>query len=71
MNPINPVKLLNTKWTAAHPRDKEKHFIVTACPVGDDGKVDRIELEAVYTRRRFRIPWRDLKDESVWRIGWQ
>lgn len=34
MNPINPQKLLGSKWTAVHPRDREKHFIVTACPAG-------------------------------------
>ena len=29
MNPLNPKKLLNSKWTAVKPRNKEKHFLVT------------------------------------------
>ena len=29
MNKVNPKKLLNSKWTAQTPQNKEKHFIVT------------------------------------------
>ena len=29
MNKINPKKLLNSKWTAVKPTNKEKHFLVT------------------------------------------
>ena len=29
MNKINPAKLLNSKWTAVKPTNKEKHFLVT------------------------------------------
>jgi tryptophan-rich hypothetical protein len=71
MNRVSPEKLQDSKWTAVDPKDKEKHFVVTACPVDGSGKVDQIEMEAVYTRRRFQVHWRDLKDEMVWRIGWQ
>ncbi|PAM39480.1 hypothetical protein CEJ63_25450, partial [Acinetobacter baumannii] len=28
MNRVNPAKLLLSKWTAASPRNKEKHFLV-------------------------------------------
>ena len=27
--PLNPRKLLHSKWTAVNPQDKEKHFLVT------------------------------------------
>jgi len=30
MNRINPKKLQHSKWTAVQPRNKEKHFLVTA-----------------------------------------
>ena len=29
MNPLNPKKLLLTKWTAVNPLDKQKHFLVS------------------------------------------
>ena len=29
MNPLNPKKLLLTKWTAAKPVAKQKHFLVS------------------------------------------
>jgi tryptophan-rich hypothetical protein len=35
MNKINPEKLLKSKWTAAQPKNREKHFMVTE--VGLDG----------------------------------
>lgn len=28
MNQINPSKLLNSKWTAVKPINREKHFLV-------------------------------------------
>ncbi|MDH3987431.1 MAG: TIGR02450 family Trp-rich protein, partial [Gammaproteobacteria bacterium] len=28
-NKINPKKLLKSKWTAAEPKNREKHFMVT------------------------------------------
>ncbi len=29
MNPLNPKKLLLTKWTAVNPVAKQKHFLVS------------------------------------------
>ena len=29
MNPLNPKKLLLTKWTAVKPLAKQKHFLVS------------------------------------------
>jgi tryptophan-rich protein DUF2389 len=30
-----------------------------------------VELEAVYSRRSFSLPWRELTDTGVWLPGWQ
>ena len=70
---LNPKKLLLSKWTAAVPRDKEKHFIVTQVitPEQADLPIEWVELEAVYSRRSFSLPWRELTDASAWLQGWQ
>ena len=70
MNKINPEKLINSKWTAQTPRNKEKHFIVTDVEYNEDGEVSRCELEAVLTKRQQYIDWRVLKDINLWKQGW-
>lgn len=71
MNRYNPEKLLHSKWTAREPRSREKHFIVTQVlrdaqehPVG-------CVLEAVLSRREYRLDWRALRDEEQWLQGWR
>ena len=71
MNPINPGKLLNSKWTAVNPQNREKHFIVTKCPIEKGGQVEHIEIEAVLTRNTYRIHWHDLRDGGRWEVGWR
>lgn len=71
MNRINPAKLLLSKWTAAHPRHKEKHFLVTELFRDDEGTVLDIELRAILTRRAERLPWQTLKNAEDWKIGWK
>lgn len=71
MNRINPAKLLLSKWTAAHPRHKEKHFLVTELFCDDEGTVLDIELQAILTRRAERLPWQTLKNAEDWKIGWK
>ncbi|MGR6614712.1 TIGR02450 family Trp-rich protein [Pseudomonas rhodesiae] len=71
MNRINPAKLLLSKWTAAHPQNKEKHFLVTELFRDEEGTVLEIELQAVMTRRGERLPWQALQDAGAWKIGWQ
>ncbi|WP_397454029.1 TIGR02450 family Trp-rich protein [Pseudomonas sp. NA-150] len=71
MNRINPRKLLLSKWTAALPRHREKHFLVTELFCDDEGTVLDIELQAILTRRSERLPWQTLQDADVWRMGWQ
>lgn len=70
---LNPNKLLLSKWTATTPKNKEKHFLVTQLiqPEIPDAPIEHIELEAVYSHRRFILPWRDLTDTRQWLQGWQ
>ena len=71
MNRINPAKLLLSKWTAARPRNKEKHFLVTELFRDEEGTVLEIELQAVMTRRAERLTWQTLQNTEDWRIGWK
>jgi tryptophan-rich hypothetical protein len=68
----NVRKLLHSKWTAAVPQRREKHFVVTAVvdPPVPGGAVEFVEIEAVMTRKARRIPWRELDDATKWRQGW-
>ncbi len=71
-NPLSPKKLLHTKWTAAAPRNKEKHFLVTQViePVPAGSPVVSVEIEAVHSKRTQVIAWRELRDGERWRQGW-
>ncbi|MEN5091942.1 TIGR02450 family Trp-rich protein [Pseudomonas protegens] len=71
MNRLNPRKLLLSKWTAAHPQHREKHFLVTELFCDEEGTVLDIELQAVLTRRSQRLNWQTLLNDSDWRMGWQ
>lgn len=71
MNSINPKKLLNSKWTAVSPNNKEKHFIVTDVEFDEQGLVVLCEIEAVLTKRLASIDWTTLKDLKQWLHGWQ
>ncbi|MEY4528653.1 MAG: hypothetical protein RL768_2372 [Nitrospirota bacterium] len=70
--PVHPKKLLHSKWTAVAPVDREKHFLVihVCLPEDPTAPIEWIDLEAVYTKRVERIPWRVLADETRWRQGW-
>ena len=70
---LNPKKLLRSKWTAAQPRNKEKHFIVTKLvePEMPLQAIESIELEALHSRRVLVLPWLELSDRSLWLQGWQ
>lgn len=71
MNRVDPAKLLLSKWTAASPRNKEKHFLVTELFRDDEGTVLDIELQAVMTRRTERLAWQTLQNAENWHIGWK
>lgn len=68
---LDPRKLLLSKWTAAHPRQREKHFLVTELFRDEEGTVLEIELQAVLTQRSERMPWQALRDAQTWLMGWR
>ncbi|MGF6112062.1 TIGR02450 family Trp-rich protein [Pseudomonas frederiksbergensis] len=70
MNRLNPAKLLLSKWTAAQPKNREKHFLVTQLFRDEDGTVLAVELQAVLTQRSERIDWQTLREKSLWQMGW-
>ncbi|MBY8936819.1 TIGR02450 family Trp-rich protein [Pseudomonas fluorescens] len=71
MNRINPQKLLLSKWTAAQPQNREKHFLVTELFRDEEGTVLEVELQAVLTKRAERLDWQVLKNNDHWLLGWQ
>jgi tryptophan-rich hypothetical protein len=72
MNPLNPKKLLLTKWTAVKPVAKQKHFLVSRViqPEQLSDPIELVEIEAVFSKAVQVIAWRELQDDSVWRKGW-
>ena len=72
MNPLNPKKLLLSKWTAVHPIRKDKHFLVAKviAPEAVDGPTEWVEIEAVFSRATQRVSWRELQNDEVWKQGW-
>jgi len=70
MNTLNPKKLLNSKWTAVQPVNREKHFLVTEVEFDEDGRIIHCLIEAVLTRRARPIDWRSLGDRDRWLKGW-
>jgi tryptophan-rich hypothetical protein len=71
MNKINPQKLLNSKWTAVKPINKEKHFMVTGVDFDEEAAVVSCSLEAVMSKRCVLISWQILKDNDHWLQGWK
>jgi tryptophan-rich hypothetical protein len=71
VNAINPKKLLNSKWTAVTPCNKEKHFLVTEVEYDEEGLVIYCLIEAVMTHRSTVVDWQELKNSELWAIGWQ
>ena len=72
MNPLNPKKLLLTKWTAVTPIAKQKHFLVSKViqPELPTDPIDWVEIESVFSQATQLIAWRDLQNDTVWRQGW-
>jgi tryptophan-rich hypothetical protein len=72
MNPLNPKKLLSTKWTAVKPIAKQKHFLVSRVIEPDlpTDPVVSVEIEAVFSKATQVIAWRELQNDEVWRQGW-
>ena len=72
MNPLNPKKLLLTKWTAVTLIAKQKHFLVSRViqPALETDPVEWVEIESVFSKATQVIKWRALGNEEVWRQGW-
>ena len=72
MNPLNPKKLLLSKWTAVTPVKKQKHFLVCRViqPELATDPIELVEIEAVFSKATQVIAWRQLQDDMVWRQGW-
>lgn len=71
MNRLNPRKLLLSKWTAAAPQNREKHFLVTELFCDEEGTVLEIELQAVMTTRTQKLAWQTLQNDQTWQMGWK
>ncbi len=75
MNPIQPKKLLLTKWTAIEPIGKNKHFLVSKIVLSESSdlyepSIEWIDLEAVFSKAITRMRWQKLRDTSLWKQGW-
>jgi len=72
MNPLNPKKLLLTKWTAVKPIAKQKHFLVSRVIQAEQptDPIELVEIESVFSKATRIINWRELQDASVWQQGW-
>lgn len=70
MNTFNPKKLLNSKWTAVKPVNKERHFIVTEL-VKDEDTIIGCVLEAIINHHTYTMQLADLKASDDWQIGWK
>lgn len=71
MNKFNPSKLLNSKWTAIKPMNKEKHFLISDVEFNEDGLVISCKTEAIMSNNEYEIDWADLKDQTKWIQGWK
>jgi len=71
MTQINPQKLLNSKWTAVQPSQKEKHFRISEVEFDEEGLVTACFIEAVLSNNVYAIEWQDLKDSERWLQGWK
>jgi tryptophan-rich hypothetical protein len=72
MNPLNPKKLMLSKWTAITPIAKQKHFLVSKVikPAQPTDAIEHVELEAVFSKATQIIAWRELQNDKAWLQGW-
>ena len=71
MNRINPEKLFQSKWTSLQVKRKERHFIVRKVFRSVDETIVSCELEAIINNNVYTIDWQQLKDSSIWIMGWK
>ena len=72
MNPLNPLKLHLSKWTAVTPVAKQKHYLVSRVIKPDEptDPIELVEIEAVFSKATQIIAWRELQNAELWRQGW-
>jgi len=68
---LNPRKLLLSKWTAAQPQNRERHFLVIELIRDEQDNILGVELQAVLTQRSQQLDWRQLQDSERWLQGWR
>jgi len=68
---LNPRKLLLSKWTAAQPQNRERHFLVTELIRDEQDNILGVELHAVLTQRSQQLDWHQLQDSERWLQGWR
>lgn len=68
---LNPRKLLLSKWTAAQPQNRERHFLVTELIRDEQDNILGVELQAVLTQRSQQLDWHQLQDNERWLQGWR
>jgi len=71
MNRVNPKVLLHSKWTKVSVENREKHFVITEVELDEHKKVIECLITAVINHNEYSINWRDLKQPTLWRFGWQ
>jgi len=70
---LKPQKTSAEQMTAVKPVAKQKHFLVSRViePELPTDPIERVEIEAVFSKAVQVIGWRELQDDSVWRQGWR
>ncbi|MCF8060263.1 MAG: TIGR02450 family Trp-rich protein [Bacteriovoracaceae bacterium] len=70
---MNYKNLLNSKWTAVEPLNKEKHFLVIKLQKNpnDSQVIELVILEAILTKRKLQIKPRELENQNYWLEGWK
>jgi len=63
-------KLLNSKWTAIEPKNKEKHFVVIKTNEVDQ-VAESVLIEAIFTKNEYEISIQELKNPQIWQKGWK
>ena len=71
MNRFSVSKLFRSKWTAAQPENREKHFIVTKLLRDKNEIIRECLLEAVHSGRVQTLDWHELKNDERWLQGWK
>ncbi|MCA8922660.1 MAG: TIGR02450 family Trp-rich protein [Planctomycetes bacterium] len=66
-HPQDARHLVGSKWSARRPSERELHWIVVEFAV----RKGLATLEAVLTKRRRELPWRELRDRTRWVPGWE